>query len=678
MALTIINQPGSISLSRNEMILKIKATDSSSIEYGSQGVRSELRNVGLDAIQEDETLTIDWTEPGGSAQSLTFTAKSSPTDEDHISAQAPGTIFSYSQLNAYLGVVAGQIQAHHLISPYFKVYSRLGTNQASLWIEAIEIDPSFVLAWDDTDIADTDYTVTNYTAVLETTAPDNYKIELEVFFESTYEGNDFARIAQLETPLVDSHGTWDLQEIINSALEDALPALPIPAFSDDQPYKADILRRYYYRYREISDDSTEPWATSAIKLALCGGISQSLFASTDFFTELGELNSLLSWYPLSKTVGENQPEWLAWFNYTGSEKEISLQVQAFTSSSLTPTITYSFGASSLNVAANEVVLIPVGPLQLGIGSTIKKYIVRVVDQSDTSTLLSQKKSYYLDRSKYHDSRYIMYLNSFSVPDTLRCTAVFNNQLDIDRKERRGITPALYAESARDIKQYSKSFKNQFTYRSGYLGNSEVDALQELLIENKLYELYSDGYIPLHIVDKRYQIIDTSDFLNSIQFRAIRGLEKMNYSLEDQVLQAGTVEVIISGCDITLGGTCDNEAAAITGGLTVDEEFDISTAGAASMGIAAGVIFRVQPTYEFSDHNAAFTGGVADDACYALSQSNIFGLPKHIVIKRNPTVTYLDDTAASDGGVLLSEPYALAAGNVWQMPEGTMKKRFLVI
>lgn len=371
-------------------------------------------------------------------------------------------------------------------------------------------------------------------------APGDYKILLDIYFEPTYLSGSFESIVSLDL-YIDSASEVivDISSILHAALEEALPELQIPAFDAAVPFKADILRQFYFRYRESFEGVSEVWTDSTNRLVLCGGISQALFAAGDFFGSLNELNSLLSWYPLSKTVSADQPEWLAWFNHTGSTNEIALQVFQYSADSSLPTSTFAFSESTLNATPNEVVLIPCGPTQLGVSSNTLKYVVRVVDQANTNITLSQKKNFYIDRLQYRSSRFVMYLNSFHLPETLRCVGVFELALEISRQDRRRVLTDGYSPTSPETFQYDQSYQQVFTYRSGYLSKKEVESLQELLIYNKIYEVSSLGSIPLHLNEKKFRITTTGDILSSLQFKAIRSQRQLSFGLDYQLLQPGS-------------------------------------------------------------------------------------------------------------------------------------------
>ncbi len=508
-------------------------------------------------------------------------------------------------------------------------------------------------------------------------APEDYKILLDIFFESVYLSGSFASLVSLDLYIdAASEAVVDLSSILHAALEEALPELLIPGFDVTVPMKADIVRRFYCSYRESYEGASEDWTDTANRLVLCGGISQALFAAGDFFGALDSLNSLLSWYPLTKTVSGDQPEWIGWFNYTGAAQSVTLRIEEFSADSNVPTVRTLEAA--LSVEANKVALLPAGPAQLGIADTTLKYVVRVVNELDSAEFLSQKRSYYVDRLTYRSLRYVVYLNSFCLPETLRCVGVFEKELEVERKQRQAVLAGGYASTTPEISQYDQSFSNRFTYRSGYLSKGEVEALQELLILGKVYEVNAAGVLPLNILDKKYRVLNTGEILSSIQFTATRAQGLLNYSLDYQLLQPGSPDIPITACEITIEGTYFNEAAAIAGGLSADQVFQINKAGGADLGLPTGILFKVNPSASFSDDQTASQAGINDDDCYALSRNNLYGLPRHILKKRNPAAAYPNDQAALNNGLGPTQFYALSADNSYGLPEGILKKIFLIL
>lgn len=534
--ITLQQQPGDIAFSRNEMVFRFLCTDDQGNLYGPKGVRSQIdflnSNVYLTA---GDTIVVSWTEPDGEDNSVTFTAADTPSGENQLPTDQsiiPSTNYEY------WAVIASRIQRHHLIGPFFKVYAvNNGAQPADLVIEALEISDDWSVSWDASGITDPNVSTTDFSSISADNTPGNYRLIFDLFFESEYGSGDYDRVLQAYgVPGADGIVRIAVDEVIDRAMVANMAELPIPAFSDNTVRLADTLRRYYVRYRESFDAQADPaWTYSDVKTAMCGGISQGLWASYDFFGNLSETNSLLSWTPDKKRVSKDQPEWIGWYNYTGADAEIVLELNQ-TNAAGNLAAEYKLTSNNVNVPAGEVLLIPGGYTQLAINDAdqVQRYSVRVVDaDSDyaggSPTYLSQSRTYYVDDRYFLEKRYIMYLNGFCLPETLRCTGDIGHELDIDRQRSEKILQENYTAASPQTVQWKDEYLNRFTYRSGYLSKQAVESLTELLVYNQAWEVYEEGYIPLDIQDDRFRLGETRDTLRSVTFRAVPKLRPRNYS-----------------------------------------------------------------------------------------------------------------------------------------------------
>ena len=535
--LTILTQPGDIALSGNQMILECLLTDGLGELYGPQGIRSELKTVGFISIPQDDTLTVSWTEADGSSDSVTFTAKNSPQTEEEI----PADETQYISFTEYYTAVADKIKTHHKISPHFKLMAVNNGADISLWMETIEVDDNWQLAWDITGISDPNFSVVNYPNIVADNRPDHLKVQLELFFEAQYLSGDFMPVVTLSAiPDTSGKTTFDISGILDAEVRNSLDDPPIPDFNANTPQKANTLRRYFVRYQELHDQILTPsWSYLDPKLVLCGGIARNLFADYDFFGNLNESNSLLSWYPDGKKVNIDQPEWIAWYNYHNQTHEVVIGVSLMDEDGSVEATLIKHSVDVLQVAPHEILLIPVGYTQLDLDAHLAqipnpvKYTVQVFDwnlyQQQIAIAYSQKRTYFIDKKHYEEKHYLMHLNGFCLPETLRCVGNFTKELAVQRETSQRILTPGYAASFTEQFQYQEDFENRFTYRTGYLTKAQVDALQELLIHNQLFEVYVEGYIPLLLTENEFVIHDTGQFLFALEIKAIPALKQGYYS-----------------------------------------------------------------------------------------------------------------------------------------------------
>ena len=523
MALDLIQQPGTITLARNPCVYKLQT------DYTlAKGVRSTLTAADLsDRFQTDDTLTIHYTEPDGTEETITFTAKAVYDDEGEI----PDDSFAGTN-TAYWAAVRAQINAHSRIAPFFTAfYTDSPGIQITIQARSTET------GWDIETTTTSAFTVADF-AASASTLPSNYRALLEVFVERTYRAGDFAQAARLHSVLHDREGyMWfDVAGILASECRASRAEPVVPVWGTVAPALSDTLRRYYVRITEeggeppVADDWYYPGGT---RLAMDGGVSQSIFAEGDFLGALDETDSLLTWMPDGRRMGVEQPEYLAWYNHTGATKETFLEMQwaDIADNAWSASVLFHDG-SPLDVRDQEVALYPVSPERMGLDAEASayRYRVRVVEAGISGTLeLSQWRTYYIDRGYYESQRYVQYLNGFGGPECVRCTGDWTKALRTERKTATQPLAPGYNAFASDRHQYAQAWSNEFVYRTGYISRGEAEALQEMLVAGQVYDVSAEGYIPLLLGAGSFRVAETRENLNAYEFRAQPRLEMVNYS-----------------------------------------------------------------------------------------------------------------------------------------------------
>lgn len=539
----LIDQPYDIAFTRNPIIYRFRAVDDNGMVYSPIGVRSEVRVSTFHGPEDGETLTLNWTESDGTTGSVTFTATSgSPDAEDEI----PAGIGSYPDWTSYYNAVGAKMKQHPIVGPLFKFYTlnRSGAGQ-SFWAEALELDDNWTVSWDTSGISTPpSFDVVDTETVTASTEPENYRILWDLMLESEYLSGVYEKAASGEAFLnAESEAYLNLEKIMDAKARTTLANPPIPAYDNSDPLLADNLRRYYIRYREDYDDIVDPaWTPATGKQVMIGGIAQNLFAAGDFLSGLTSDTSFLSWKPDNRTLGIGQKEYLAWYNYTGLEKNLVLEIVGTQPDGTTSSPSFAFESPNVSALPGQTILFPVGISQNPTGRV--SYTVRVIDKSagaydgGSAVYLSPPRTYQIDGYYRETERQIMYLNGFGCPETLRCTGYFDNDFSIDREDAEGILSPGYSATTRQKFQHNEEWRNAFTYRTGYMPRLEIDSLQELLIGNQAYEIYEAAYIPLYITTKSVPITQTRQLLHSITFAAEPALRQGNYS--NVLIDASTV------------------------------------------------------------------------------------------------------------------------------------------
>lgn len=533
----VSTQPEDVVLSGNPVIYKVRALDQDSMPFMWKGARAELVTDGYVDIPVGEYFTVSWQEPSGVLWGQSFEAAASPSTNTEIPSDDSG----YPTNLAYWEDIASIVQAHPAIFPLFTVYAEDNGDGISLWVIAKAYETGWSVSFSIVNLTGPEFS-TNAYAIPTTNSPDNYRIYIDVAIEATYGAGDYEVYATLEgIPGVNSECTFDISEVLHKALQSLLADPPIPAFDTAAPVLVDTLRNYYIRIWEMADDvnysDIEIFPSGGqTKLALLGGIAQNLHANYDFFDNLADDNSFVTWYPDKKKVGVNQPEYLPWINYLGANAIFYLEVTRYYDDG-SSSVVNKYTSYSLTLAPWQIAAIPVGFSQLGLDpdAGIQKYTVRVrfrdfdVVPLPDGVDYSPIRTYYVDYSYYKEERHLMYLNSFYAPQVLRCIGDLVEEAKVSRQESMHILPPNYSSAFSEISQYDAEWNELFTYNTGWVTRLEARALQEMLVYNYLYEVSSYGYIPLYLLSESFPITATRDTLHSVILKTKPALLSKFYS-----------------------------------------------------------------------------------------------------------------------------------------------------
>ena len=525
--ITLLTSPTSPALAKNPMAWKFRVTDSMGDLYGAKPGTATLEcNNGT--FQIGDSVTISWTDEEGLAQSLTFSAVASPSSIVQVQA-APLTLAGYE-------AIADKIQAHYRIAPVFElsVVENTPTN-FSIIATARDARFDYEVVWDNADLSGTT-AVTDEAPVGDNT-PDNLQMLFEVYFESVYGSGDYNRVATMRGfPDQNGEAIFDVSHIIWREMLGDTASPPLPAFDNDVTVLADNLRNYYVRYREQYDgisDVDRAWVHLGTSSAMLGGIAQALFAETSFLLGLDADSSLLTWYPDGKTVAPAQPEYLPWYNYTDSTKNVVVELVRYTAAGAQATLFRM--ESGIDIEPQQTALVPVGYDQLNINNTdVLKYTVRLVDETSdyeggSPVYLSPARTFYVDHDYYEEQRFLMYLNSFFCPVTLRCIGEHTKEVEVSRQLSEQVLAPDYVSDISQRYQYDYAIEQYFTYRTGFISRAEMEALQELMAYNEIYEVDSNGYIPLILEEDSFQITETRQQLHSLTLPMRPRLQAVSYS-----------------------------------------------------------------------------------------------------------------------------------------------------
>lgn len=367
--------------------------------------------------------------------------------------------------------------------------------------------------------------------------PDNYKIRFKVLLEKTWGSGIFDKVADLELiPNADGYMSVNLESILDKEIERSYTSDPLPTPGLSSPIVVDNVRKYKYEYDRIygNPPSEKDTTLSGEFIIVRGGVSDEAWKATDGKWMIPgnggyeqSSRTLLNWYPEVKELGLYQPDYIAYFGSNITDHIVSLTVKRYqdngdgTISTVTEEI---FSSTTCN--KYETVLFPIKPTILNCDGNTRKIEVYV---NSSSNQASEKKIFLINSDHEESDYHVMYLNGFFMPGVVRCTGRRENKLSVSRTKSSRIKGDSQATLTRAIGQVATAFEDIYTYRTGYLSKEECESLKELLLYNHIFQVETDQYYPLDLIDDRFSISVDQKFLHSLEFDAARTLKKKAYS-----------------------------------------------------------------------------------------------------------------------------------------------------
>lgn len=286
---------------------------------------------------------------------------------------------------------------------------------------------------------------------------------------------------------------------IQTRIDDELRATP-PVFGDKAiSICPDLTRQFYHtatRYNGNtlinSESTTTMWAIRA-QMALR---HYSMYKDVFFTQVIGPTGKFLTWQPDAKMVRVDQPERLYFLtNFTPTPTRLSLRVRVCYTDNTFATFT---AMSVSNVTPMTVYCLPVGFDELNLASrpkTVMWYEVWVCNEN--TEVISETRTYRVDRTIVESVKYIIFQNSLGGYDTLRCIGSSSQTVSVQRQMLERFTDYDYLPTSSEVLINSVTGERQITVNVGNWLNAEYrEYLEELILSEDFYIVDGEEFIPL--------------------------------------------------------------------------------------------------------------------------------------------------------------------------------------
>jgi hypothetical protein len=289
-----------------------------------------------------------------------------------------------------------------------------------------------------------------------------------------------------------------------------------------------MLFRYRLAYYESYFDANNSTYTTTSEVqnttdyySLDGGIDEDTIAeynkdNTNWLEVLTNDKLFLTWQPIAKQTHIGATEKLFWLNQTASRIKLKVK-RTNADDSTNETI-----PEELSVSSYQVIECSISPkLLFSDTSSLKKYEIWLLDENDN--IISEVRTYNIDRTYYERNDTFLFLNSFGAFDTIWSRGNITEQVD---HKRTSFTKSL--ENNFNEKQHQEASSRSLKRRSGEgeLGYiNEADPLQwkeyyamEFLGGKYHYKLYENRILPVKITTEESLLYQDDQGIYSQPFK----------------------------------------------------------------------------------------------------------------------------------------------------------------
>lgn len=371
----------------------------------------------------------------------------------------------------------------------------------------------------------------------------NYRVVIRILFEKSFNSDNFEEVVEVEAiPDPDGICRFDFSRTLHAELV-RNRNLKIPTIDDQHPFALDSTRRFKVEYLERFGEPQEDGSSSIsspVKL-LHGGVDQHYHGLNDFFSNINATNSILSYMPDGRRVHRDEANFITYLNHRSTHTLFALKVRSWSVTGNELDVIWRHKGISggpddpPGVEIWQAATYPVTASVMGLAASAVKFSVQVwsIDSSsfDEVEAVSQEVTFYIEENYVHRPSTIIWLGGFANPQILTCTGNRESRLQVDRMMSRHIFTNNADPRQMSSRQHQRDFNTPWTFYTEPLTEDEALALQEMLIENELFEFAPDGNCyRLQLTGKDYDITKVRRTPNSLKFQARRALLPGNFML----------------------------------------------------------------------------------------------------------------------------------------------------
>lgn len=531
MSLSVIAEPGLISLSKNPCEFHLRSTAWINVQpvagvYKWTMVSKPLTIGG--------NLILSW---NGNTVAFYVESTTTPTGYNLPDDITATTLAQYTQ-----ALAETWFPAQYLLQRDFEI-TYDGTGPAVIFT-AKEPGTELAITYSQT-IPSGQGIMTTATTPIAWDFKDDYAVIMDVEVEETYGSGEFTRVGTLHaTPtLYNDGGTWkgdvkiDVQELLDGFLQDRTDK---PNFFATSTLAANTHLQwrvvYAERYTAANETVVVRRVQSDDKQVLKGGLKYLDVPA------LGDLETnhfgvtfkpWNTWQPDGKEVTQAEPHWLYFltpFQISGPDYyELNAVVYYTDGTTATATINTNAVQNQWETYFYRAGFIDEGLDLLNPTKTPYKYTLRLEETG--GTMKSTVFTFYIVDSTRQD-RFFVFENSLQGWDTLRCNGDFEAITGTSKTESAVPVEAGYLATDATVKVKSQGYADSFNIYSGFKKKNEIIYLRDFLNSENVFEIVDGALVPVVVESGRTFPMEhdrTGDYGYGLQFTYRHAFINKGYS-----------------------------------------------------------------------------------------------------------------------------------------------------
>lgn len=363
----------------------------------------------------------------------------------------------------------------------------------------------------------------------------NYRIYCDTRVEEKAGTGEFiSRLTQALPANSEGKAVFNLRPAFRNVLSAVPPSEPTSTIKK----LTDRLKWFKNYTGHLQDDQTVPAALTASNpfIVLLGGLSKYHYPSINYLTTYLQANKkFLTWAPVVKEVTRTQEDYLNFFVYSAAVTMLKLQVKVYydDNTSVTQVI------ASTTCKYGELYQIPAGTSNTSV-MTISpeknpvKYEISLLDQSDS--LISEVRTYLIDRVSNPRTRYLMFLNSLGGYEVHRFTGQTRAEEQYSREVIQKFLPMDYEALSGEFEINDVQGRRIHSFSSGYFkgqyADQWLDYMRDLIRATRFFDVTSSVRMPMVITNTNLPLKEDQNYLRFVRFQAQEVYFNENYTPDE--------------------------------------------------------------------------------------------------------------------------------------------------